>query len=283
MGGGMTRSLRATFTVLACLSLFGCGALPAAALATPAPLPSRGTVRGIVVSTGLSTLTIRTATHRMGVIAALTSSADRVAAGDYPYVWGGGHAAAGAPDIGEPDPGHHPGHHSGSGAGHNGSRVGYDCSGTVAAVLAGAGLWAPGTGVPSDAGIVSQLRQAHLIVRGVGHGPRTVTLWDRRGIHIFMQLGDRFFGTSDGGAGAADNPNGGAGWLDDGASDTHERAFHAYHFVAGALRGSVLTGPTVTVGLRGEIADTAYELVAGTRVRVAYHTLHHALVATSVS
>jgi cell wall-associated NlpC family hydrolase len=272
MGGGMTRSLRATLTVLACLSTFGCGALTAAALAAPAPLPSRGTVRGTVISTGWSTLTIRTATHRMDVMAALNAAADRVAAGDYPYVWGGGHAAAGDPDIGMK-----------GGPGHNGRRVGYDCSGTVAAVLAGAGLWAAGTGVPSDAGIVSRLRQAHLIVRGAGHGPRTVTLWDDRGSHIFIQLGDQYFGTSDGGAGAVDNPNGGAGWLDDGAPDTHERAYHAFHFVPGALRVSVLTGPTVTVGLRGEVADTASELAAGTRVRVSYRTLHHALVATSVS
>jgi hypothetical protein len=254
-------------------------ALPAPSRAASTPMPSRGTVSGTVVSTGWSALTIRTATHRMGVMAALDAAADRVAAGDYPYVWGGGHAAAGDPDVGEPDPAHHPG----SGHGHNGRRVGYDCSGTVAAVLAGAGLWTAGTGVPSDAGIVSELRQAHLIVRGAGHGPRTVTLWDDRGSHIFIQLGEQFFGTSDGGAGAVDNPNGGAGWLDDGAPDTQLRRYHPFHFVAGALRGSVLTGPTVTVGLRGEVADTASQLVAGSRVRIAYRSAHHALVATSVS
>jgi hypothetical protein len=224
------------------------------------------------VSTGSSALTIRTASHRMGVTAALTSSADRLAAGDYPYVWGGGHAAAGAPDVGVT-----------GGPGHNGRRLGYDCSGAVAAVLAGAGLWTAGTRVPNDARIVSRLRHARLIVAGPGHGPGAVTLWDRRGTHIFMQLRDRFFGTSDGGAGAADNPNGGAGWLDDGASDTHQRAFRAFHFVAGALRGSVLTGPTLTVGLRSEVADSGLGLAAGTRVRVTYHTVHHALVATSVS
>jgi hypothetical protein len=248
-------------------------AAPAAARATaPTTLPSSGTVRGTVVSTGWSALTIRTATHRMGMMAALDAAADRVAAGDYPYVWGGGHAAAGSADTGMR-----------GGPGHNGRRVGYDCSGTVAAVLAGAGLWAAGTGVPSDGGIVSELRHARLIVRGPGHGPRTVTLWDDRGSHIFIQLGEQFFGTSDGGAGAVDNPNGGAGWLDDGAPDTQLRRYHPFHFVAGALRGAVLTGPTVTVGLRGEVADTASELVAGTRVRVSYRTLHHALVATSVS
>jgi hypothetical protein len=265
----MNRRLITTLSAVTCALVL---AVPAASRAASTPMPSRGTVSGTVVSTGWSMLTILTHSRHLGVMGALTAAADRVAAGDFPYVWGGGHAAAGAPDSGER-----------GGPGHNGRRIGYDCSGTVAAVLAGAGLWTAGTGVPSDAGIVSELRQAGLIVRGAGRGPRTVTLWDDRGSHIFIQLGDQFFGTSDGGAGAADNPNGGAGWLDDGAPDTHLHAYHAFHFVPVALRGSVLTGPTVTVGLRGEVADTASLLAPGSRVRVAYRTLHHALVATSVS
>jgi cell wall-associated NlpC family hydrolase len=265
----MNRRLVTTLSAVICALVL---AVPAVSRAASTPMSSRGTVTGTVVSTGWSTLTILTHPRRMGVMSALTAAADRVAAGDFPYVWGGGHAAAGAPDLGER-----------GGPGHNGRRVGYDCSGTVAAVLAGAGLWTAGTGVPSDAGIVSELRQAGLIVRGAGHGPRTVTLWDDRGSHIFIQLGDQFFGTSDGGAGALDNPNDGAGWLDDGAPDTHSRHYKPFHFVPAALRGSVLTGPTVTVGLRGEVADPASELVAGTRVRVSYRTLHRALVATSVS
>jgi hypothetical protein len=264
----MNRRLITTLSAVTCALVL---AVPAASRAASTPMPSRGTVSGTVVSTGWSTLTIRTHTRRLGVIQALDAAADRVAAGRYPYVWGGGHAAAGAPDLGER-----------GGPGHNGRRIGFDCSGTVAAVLSGAGLWTAGTGVPSDAGVVSELRQAHEIVPGAGHGPHTVTLWDQHGVHIFMQLGDQFFGTSDGGSGAVDDP-GGAGWLDDGAPDTQLRRYHAFHFVAGALRGSVLTGPTLTVGLRGEVADTASELVVGSRVRVEYRTLHHALVATSVS
>jgi hypothetical protein len=254
----------------ACVAALCCVA-PAAARAASTPLPFKGTVSGTVVATGWSSLTIRTHTRRLGVIQALDAAADRVAAGDYPYVWGGGHAAAGAPDVGER-----------GGPGHNGTRVGFDCSGTVAAVLSGAGLWTVGTGVPSDAGVVSELRQAHEIVPGAGHGDHTVTLWDDHGVHIFMQIGAQFFGTSDGGSGAVDNP-GGAGWLDDGAPDTHSRHYKPFHFVPGALHGSVLTGPTVTVGLRGEVADTASALTAGSRVRVDYRTLHHALVAVSVS
>jgi hypothetical protein len=253
-----------------CVAALGCVA-PAAARAAASPLPSRGTVSGTLVSTGWSSLTVRTHARRMRVLTALDAAADQVAAGRYPYVWGGGHAAAGSADTGER-----------GGPGHNGTRVGYDCSGTVAAVLAGANLWTPGTGVPSDAGIVSELRHAGVVVAGAGHGPDAVTLWDQRGQHIFLQLGDRFFGTSDGGAGAVDNP-GGAGWLDDGAPDTQRHSYHAFHFVAGALSGRVDYGPTVTVALRGAVADTASSLVAGSRVRVDYRTLHHALVAVSVS
>jgi hypothetical protein len=256
-----------------------CTAAPAAAQAAPAPLPSRGTVRGTVVSTGWSSLTIRTHTRRMRVLGALDAAADQVAAGDYPYVWGGGHAAAGTADTGVSDPAHRPG----SGPGHDGKRVGYDCSGTVAAVLSGAGLWTAGTGVPSDAGIVSQLRREGLVVPGAGHGPDAVTLWDRRGEHIFVRLGDRFFGTSDGGSGAVDNVNGGAGWLDDGAPDTALRSFHPFRFVARALSGRVDYGPTLTVALRGPVADVAASLAPGTQVSVGYRTQHHALVAVSVS
>jgi hypothetical protein len=255
------------------------GAHAAAARAAAAPLPSRGSVRGTVVSVGWSSLTLRLGGRPMSVMGALTAAADHVAAGEYPYVWGGGHAAAGMADVGILDPAHHPG----NGPGHNGRRVGYDCSGTVAAVLSGAGLWTAGTGVPSDAGIVSELRRAGVIAAGAGHGPASVTLWDHRGVHIFMAIGGRYFGTSDGGAGAPANPSGGAGWLDDGAPDTLRGAFRPFHVVAGALRGRMIYGPTLTLALRGPVADTAAALAVGTRVRVGYRTLHHVLVASSVS
>jgi hypothetical protein len=63
----------------------------------------------------------------MSVERALIAAADAVARGDYPYVYGGGHAEAGTASIGIKGPGY------------NGRRVGFDCSGSVAAVLAGAG------------------------------------------------------------------------------------------------------------------------------------------------
>ena len=54
---------------------------------------------------------------------ALTAAANSVTAGDFPYVYGGGHAEAGIASIGIKGPGY------------NGRRIGLDCSGSVAAVL----------------------------------------------------------------------------------------------------------------------------------------------------
>ena len=247
-------------------------AAPPAALASSPVAPSAGLVRGTVVSLDWSELSVQRAGPRMSVIGVLTRAADTVAAGDYPYVWGGGHAFAGVASTG-----------TRGGPGANGRRTGFDCSGTVAAVLAGAGLWVPGTGVPSDAGIISELRQARLITRGAGAGPHSVTLWDDRGVHIFMQIGARFFGTSDGGPPSPENPRGGAGWLDDGAPDTLNHHYRPWHFAPAALAHRVDAGQIVTVALRGALADTAGELAVGDRVGVRYATRHRALVALAVA
>jgi hypothetical protein len=61
--------------------------------------------------------------------------------------------------------------HRDPGPGYNGKRIGYACSGSVAAVLAGAGLWQPGSGVPNDAGVIRQLRQQKLIAPWRWYGP----------------------------------------------------------------------------------------------------------------
>jgi hypothetical protein len=73
-----------------------------------------------------------------------------------------------------------------------------------------------GMPVPNDAGIIAVLRRQKLIARGVGHGPNAVTFWDKPGVHIFVSIDGRAFGTSDGGAGSPSRRHGGAGWLDDG-------------------------------------------------------------------
>lgn len=189
---------------------------------------------GTVVAIGWSSFTIRTGGRRMSVVRALTAAADAVAQGDYPYVYGGGHAQAGTASIGLKGPGY------------NGHRVGFDCSGSVGAVLAGAGLLPPGMPVPDDAGIVTELRRQKLIARGVGRGPGAVTFWDKPGVHIFMSIDGRDFGTSDGGAGNPAQLHGGAGWLNDGAPDAANPAFRPYHLVASELTAATVYGPTLT-------------------------------------
>ena len=131
-------------------ALFCALAAPTAAVAAPVS----GTVTGHITSVGGSTLTVQTAGPRIGVVNALTRAADALAAGNYPYVWGGGHGVAGVASVGARGPGY------------NGRRRGFDCSGSVAAVLSGAGLWPAGAGVPGDYGVIQYLARAGLIVRG---------------------------------------------------------------------------------------------------------------------
>jgi hypothetical protein len=153
------------------------------------------------------------------------------------------------------------------GPGSNGHRVGYDCSGSVAAVLAAAGLWRPGSGVPSEAGMISELRSRHMIAAGAGKGPVAVTLYDDPGVHIFMNIDGRFFGTSAGG-GAGDRA-GGPGWLGTYAPDAGTRQYKRWHFLPRLLKGSTKAGHDVTFQVDG--APTfAGVLAIGEKVRVSY-------------
>ena len=216
---------------------------------------ARGSVSGHVIGVNGGALTIQTPGRQIGVVNALANAATRITHQDYPYVYGGGHSQAGVASIGMRGPGY------------NGHRRGYDCSGSVAAVLVAAGLWPAGSGVPADNGIISQLRSEGLIVRGAGAGPVEVTLYDDPGVHIFMNIDGRFFGTSDGGGGG--NPRGGAGWLSDGAPDATSSRYRRYHFKTSALRGSVSSGHDVTFEL-GNLDALSSQLQTGESVRVTY-------------
>ncbi|MGH2892314.1 MAG: hypothetical protein ACRDPM_03475, partial [Solirubrobacteraceae bacterium] len=182
------KRLLALPSALVC-ALVLCAGPTAAAVAAPSGSAGSGQAAGTVVYLGWSSFTIRTGGRRMSVVRALTAAANLVAHGDYPYVYGGGHAQAGTASIGIKGPGD------------NGRRIGFDCSGSVGAVLAGAGLLPAGMPVPNDAGIITELRRAKLIVPGVGRGAGAVTFYDKPNVHIFMSIDGRFFGTSDGGAG----------------------------------------------------------------------------------
>jgi hypothetical protein len=225
------------------------------AAAAPGPL-AQGSVRGKIVYLGQWSVTIQKNGRMVGVINALRRSASALGARELPYVWGGGHGQAAVASIGER-----------GGPGYNGRRRGFDCSGSVAAVLAGAGLWAPGSPVPNDAGVIAQLRAEHLIVRGAGRAPNQVTLYDWPGVHIFMNINGRFFGTSDGGGGA--NSRGGPGWLDDGAPDAHSRHFKAYHFLPSVLRNRTSYGQDYTFEIAANPA-LSYGAELGEVITVGY-------------
>lgn len=256
---------RAVVTVCA---LLGALALPGAALAASSS-PVQSKVSGTVIGVSGRTFALEAAGGRMPVVQALTLGADTVTAGDFPYVYGGGHALAGIASIGIKGPGY------------NGRRIGFDCSGSVAAVLAEAGLWPVAEGVPNDAGIIAELLHEHLIARGAGHGASEVTFYDDAGVHIFMNIDGRFFGTSDGGGGG--NPNGGAGWLDDGAPDASSHQYKAYHLLPGVVGEQTSLERIFTFETRGHAAIT-HGLSLGGAAHVAYTVAPNGnLVAQSVS
>jgi hypothetical protein len=237
-----------------CCALILALVIPSVASGASSGVVASGSATGTVTAIGTNSFTIQTAGRQVGVVNAMTSAANSITKRNYPYVYGGGHAQAGIASKGT------------NGPGHNGRRIGFDCSGSVAAVLADAGLWPAGGGVPNDAGVVATLRHEQLIARGVGRGPLEVTLYDDPGVHIFMNIDGRFFGTSDGRGGG--NPRGGAGWLDDGAPDASRRVFKAYHFLPAVLRSSTNAGHIVSFQLAALSAPTTLEV--GDVVHVSY-------------
>jgi hypothetical protein len=251
-------------------------ALPAVAAAAAwrrsAPsvrIVARGSVSGAVTAIGDSSFTVQTPGRAVGVVNALIAAANRVTGRAYPYVYGGGHAQAGIASVGIKGPGY------------TGHTLGYDCSGSVAAVLAAGGLWPGGSDVPNDAGIVSQLLAEGLIARGAASGPVGVTLYDNPGVHIFMNIDGRFFGTSDGGGGG--NRHGGAGWLDDGAPDAFSPTYKRYHLLPSVLRNSTNAGHSVTFQLPQD-PSVIGAMQLGDKVEVSYaQTSSGTIVANSLS
>lgn len=110
-------------------------------------------------------------------LAAMIAEANRINAEHLPYAWGGGHGTAGVPSVGAASSSGGP------------PMLGYDCSGSVSAVLHAGGLLAR----PEVSG--------ELMNWGLP-GPGAVTVYANP-IHTFMSLDGRFFGTH-----GAD----GAGW-----------------------------------------------------------------------
>jgi hypothetical protein len=231
------------------------GALTSLVLVAPAPAAAANIshASGTVTVLGGSFLTLQTSGRRLGVVNAMIAAADAVTRADYPYIWAGGHPEAGVAST-----------TAGATRASRGHPVGFDCSGAVTAVLSAAGLWAAGSPVPADEGVISQLLSEGVIAGGAGRGPVDVTLYDDPGYHIFMSIDGRFFGTSDGGGGG--DARGGAGWLSDGAPDAFNRAYRQYHVLPSVLRDSTSYGHSVTF----QSGSGSAAALVGDRVNVTY-------------
>ena len=116
-----------------------------------------------------------------------------------------------------------------------------------------------------------------MIARGAGTTPEEVTLYDKPGVHIFMNIDGRFFGTSDGGGGG--NPRGGAGWLADGASDASSRAFRRYYVLPSILRDKTAYGHIFGFQLFDPGVAAGAEV--GDKVSVGYEQLGNGSLAAS--
>lgn len=240
----------ASLCAFACATAASLCAASAAAAGT-----GRGSVTGKIVYIGASTVTVQTGGRMLGVNDAINAAAGALVGRNYPYVWGGGHGAAGVASIGVR-----------GGPGYNGRRLGFDCSGAIAAVFSAAGLWPAGSAVPNDAGVIDYLRRGGLLVPGAGTAPNEVTLYDRPGVHIFMNVDGRFFGTSDGGSG---NPQGHPTWIYDGAPDSFRRSYRRYHLLPSVLRDRTSYGHDYTFQTRAS-PTLMQGAEPGERVKLSY-------------
>jgi hypothetical protein len=257
------------------LAAFACAGVAVAACAVDTSAAAAATktaaVSGKIAKIGNYQFTLQVAGTGVGVVGDLTAAANKIAGQDWPYVWGGGHALAGVASTGEK-----------GGPGYNGKRKGFDCSGSVAAVLVAGGLWPLDTSVPSDSGVISELKQDGLISKGAASGPGTVTLYDWPGHHIFMNIDGRFWGTSDGSSNA--NSKGGPGWLTGYPYNAISKDYKAYHFFASKLNVTSIAGETLgfTYPQTGTAVLGSYK--AGSSVKVTYKQGGHSvMVATAVA
>lgn len=136
--------------------------------------------------------------------------ADMIASHDYPYVWGGGHGQLGVPSVGIPGPGY------------TGHTLGFDCSGTVSAVLGAAHL------------VSGPMTSGDYMNWGAPGPGKYVTIYASPS-HVFMSLEDHYFGTSGG------NPGGGANWIPS-FPEAMPAVRHPRGLQSGGYLGSFLAG-----------------------------------------
>jgi hypothetical protein len=104
-------------------------------------------------------------------VSAMYRKAKRINDAHYPYVWGGGHGEAGKPDHGSP------GSYNDSPTA--GNRVGYDCSGSTAAVLNAGGLMSGGVPGSGEFG--------HCYKGATPGRGKFITIWYHSG-HVFIEF-----------------------------------------------------------------------------------------------
>jgi hypothetical protein len=191
--------------------------------ATSATASNVNTATGAVTQRGHTAPPAGASLQVRTVIDCLIEAASIISNADYPYAYGGGHPSAGTPSSGHPN-------ENGTGT----PVVGYDCSGSVGAVLSAANLIPVGSGINTDSTLIRGLVDNGTIMSGTGSGQPECTLYDNPGKHIFIRLNGKYWGTSDGESGNASQKNGGAGWLNDSHPDTN--TFTPYHIPLATLQ-----------------------------------------------
>lgn len=126
---------------------------------------------------------------------AIKAAANAINSKNYPYVWGGGHQQIGVASTGD----------VGQGQGANGTNVGFDCSGSVSAVLGAAQLI-------SSPAISGNMESALGTNATSGPDPSSsgVNIY-YNSTHTFMEIDGQYWGTWDG-ASVGEGSNGGPGW-----------------------------------------------------------------------
>lgn len=193
------------------------------------------------------------------LMSAIINSADSISAANFPYVWGGGHTSIGVPDKGD------------VGAdGNTGAFIGYDCSGSVSAVLGAAGLL---QSPESTQGMIQALGK--YAVAGRGSGNPEVTIWINPATHVFLEINGQYWGTSIGMGASPNHTNGrennassGPTWWKKGSSAPDTSSFTPYHIPRTYLATPTTSSATVknaTTAPPETMYDTANVTVASTR------------------
>jgi hypothetical protein len=151
------------------------------------------------------------------VINAILNAANAIDSKHYPYAWGGGHRQIGVASSGGNDDG-------GSGP----VDIGFDCSGSVSAVMGAAQLMT----TPSAAiGFPSCLGSAATTGKDTSNS-NSVNIY-YCSTHVFMEINGRYWGTTAGGAQA--DAKGGPGWLSGPAPYATDPTYSVVHIKSATL------------------------------------------------